>query len=307
MNLFLICSFFSYLFSLTQVSARDQGKDSSRLKKTMSTFMVEKPPNAQNQLVLPPPGFGEFEVPEMPAYVQSYSSRGNSFPGETTPVYTAARWGNKTGRGGMAAYLSQLEDDTYFEGYKVKKGDAGVFDATRWAPGYDWRGNFGVASLSELGNYAGIPTRGGMLRKGAPKRTDIVDRPNYFFEKLIPGIETSRYTQKNNNYAGLYEYKKTTPLLILSNDMLDLREMIEHNPFHINSHAAKQAKAVYDTEFPGYQDKWIPAYQDHMDNAYVQTQIDRPEFTIRNTDPYLRPVVLPDGTPNHSYMPGSYA
>lgn len=272
----------------------------------MATFIIEKAPNPENSINLPPHGFGEFEVPEMPAYVEGYSKRGNSYQGQTTPVYNAARWGNKTGRGGMAAYLSQLEDDTYFESYKVKKGDHGVYDSTRWAPGYDWRGNFGVASLSAVGNYAGIPTRGGMLRKGAPKRTDVIDRPNYFFEKLIPGVSTSRYTQKNNNYAGLYEYKRQTPTIMYSNDMLDLREMIEHNPFHINSHAAKQAKASYDKEFPGYRDKWVPAYQDHMDNTYVQTQIDRPDFTIRNTDPYLRPVTLADGTPNLSYMPGSF-
>lgn len=262
-------------------------------------FMTEGPPeNPQNMLNLPPPGFGEFEVPDMPAYVTRYSGRGNSYPGQRTPVYNQIRWGNRTGVGGMGAYLSQVEDDTFFDSFKVKKGDHGVYDSTRWAPGYDWRGNFGVASLAENANYAGIPTRGGMLRKGAPKRTDIIDRPNYWFEKIMPGIGTSRYTQNNDNYAGLYEYRKVQPRIITDNDMLVLREMIEHNPFHINSHAAKQAKEVYDEQFPGYRDRWVPAYQDHMDNAYVQTQIDRPDQTIRNTSPYLRPVVLADGAPN---------
>lgn len=261
-------------------------------------FMVEKPAPVRNQLALPEHGFGEFEVPDMPAYVQNYSRRGNGFDGEVTPVYQQARWGNKVGRGGMGAYLSQVEDDTFFDSYKVKKGDHGVYDWTRWAPGYDWRGGFGVASLSENKNYAGIMTRGGMLRKGAPKRTDVVDRPNYWFEKLIPGVGTSRYTQNNNNYAGLYEYKRNTPEIIYSNDMLELRQMIEHNPFHINSHAAKQAKAVYDAEFPGYRDREVPAYQDHMDNAYVQMQIDRPFMEIRETSPYMRDPVLSNGMPN---------
>lgn len=267
----------------------------------MATFEVDGPANPVNRMNLPPHGFGEFEVPDMPGYVQSYSSRGNSFPAQTTPVYQQTRWGNKTGRGGMGGYLSQLEDDTYFESYKVKRGDHGVFDWTRWAPGYDWRGNFGVASLAEIKNYAGIPTRGGMLRKGAPKRTDTIDRPNAWFEKTMPGIATSRFNQKNDNYAGLYEYKKVTPEIMTNNDMLVLREMIEHNPFHINSHAAKQAKEVYDAEFPGYRDWWVPAYQDHMDQAYVQKQIDRPFFEIRETSPYMREVVLPDGMPNVSF------
>jgi hypothetical protein len=189
----------------------------------------------------------------------------------------------------MAAYLSQLEDDTYFESYKVKKGDAGVYETLRWAPGYDWRGNFGIASLSEIKNYAGIPTRGGQLRKGGPKRSDYIERKDYWFEVTRPGIETSRYTQKNNNYAGLYEYKRQTPVIMRSNDMLQLRSMIEHNPWHINSHAAKQAKAVYDKEFGDVKDKQVPAYQDHLSPSFVQSQIDRPFIEIQNEPawPYL--------------------
>ncbi len=255
----------------------------------MPMMQSEKPADPRNALNLPPHGFGEFEVPEMPAYIQSYSKRGNSYDGETTPVYQQARWGNKTGKGGMAAYLSQLEDDTYFEGYKVKKGDAGVYESLRWGPGYDWRGNFGVASLSELKNYAGIPTRGGQLRKGGPKRSDYIDRPNYWFETTRPGLAVGRYTQAANNYAGLYEYKKQTPRIQLSNDMLDLRQMIEHNPWHINSHAAIQAKDEYQQEFGNVRDRQVPAYQNHIDNRYVQMQIDRPFLEIKETSPYLRP------------------
>lgn len=260
-------------------------------------IITELPANPENKLNLPVPGFGEFEVPEMPSYIQSYSKRGNSYDGQTTPVYQQARWGNKTGIGGMGGYLSQIEDDTYFESYKTKKGNAGVFDWTRWGPGYDWRGNFGVANLGELNNYAGIPTRGGMLRKGAPKRTDIIDRPNYWFEVTRPGVEYGRYTQNNNNYAGLYEYKKQTPVIELDNDMLVLRDMIEHNPWHINSHAAIQAKEVYDHEFGNVHDRDYKAYQDHIDNSYAQMMINRPPLEIKETSPYMRDPVAPNGMP----------
>ena len=259
--------------------------------------VTELPANPMNSLNLPPPGFGELEVAEMPAYIQSYSKRGNSFDGQTTPVYQQARFGNKTGRGGMAGYLSQAEDDTFLESYKTKKGNAGVFDWTRWSPGYDWRGNFGVANLGELNNYAGIPTRGGMLRKGAPKRSDYIDRSNYWFETTRPGVATGRYTQKNNNYAGLYEFKKQTPRIVTDNDMLVLRDMIEHNPWHINSHAAKEAKKVYDKEFGNVRDKNLRAYQDHIDNSYAQMMIDRPFLEIKETSPYMRDPVAPNGLP----------
>jgi hypothetical protein len=250
----------------------------------MDMVATERGQDPVNKLNLPPHGFGQYEVPDMPAYVQSYSKRGNQYDGETTPVYNQIRWGNKRNIGGMAAYVSQLEDDTYFEGYKVKKGDAGVYQTLRWAPGYDWRGNFGVASLSELKNYAGIPTRGGMLRKGGPRRGDTVERSNAWFENTRPGIGTSRLTQNNNNYAGLYEYKKITPPILLDNDMLVLRDMVEHNPFHISSHAAKQAKTVYDGEFGEVRDKWLPAYDD---NINVQRQLDRPLVEIKESSPYM--------------------
>lgn len=250
---------------------------------------IEEPANPINVLNLPQHGFGEFEIPQMPAYIQGYSKRGNTFDGETTPVYQQSRWGNKRGKGGMNAYLSQLEDDTFFEGYKQKKGNVGVFDWTRWGPGHDWRGNFGVASLGELNNYAGIQTRGGQLRKGGPKRSDYIDRPNVWFETARPGISHSRYTQKNNNYAGLYEYKRRTPRLELDNDMLVRRAVIEHNPWHINSHAAKQAKAVYDKEFGNVHDSNYKAYQDHIDGAYATMMVDRPPMEIKETSPYLRP------------------
>lgn len=250
---------------------------------------VEQPLNPVNDLNLPLPGFGELEVAEMPAYIQGYSKRGNSYTGETTPVYQQSRWGNKKLIGGMDAFLSQVEDDTYFESYKSKRGNMGVFDWTRWTPGYDWRGNFGVASLGELNNYAGIQSRGGQLRKGAPKRSDYTDRSNYWFEITRPGLAVGRYTQNNNNYAGLYEYKRQTPRIETDNDMLVLREMIEHNPWVVNSHGAKQAKAVYDREFGNVHDSNIKAYQDHIDNSYSQMMIDRPFLEIKESSPYLRP------------------
>ena len=249
---------------------------------------VEVPAQPTNSLVLPPHGFGDLEVPEMPAYVHSYSSRGNVHGGERTPVYQQARWGNRVGRGGMAAYLSQLEDDTFFEGYKTKKGNHGVFDATRWSPGYDWRGNFGVASNSELKNYAGIPTRGGSLRKGGPRRSDYMDRPNFWFEQTRPGISHGRYTQSSNNYAGLYQDKKQTPTITLDNDMLVLREMIEHNPWHISSHSAMQAKSAYDSEFGPPRDMGYKAYQDHMSDAFARSLNDPSKrVTIKEDSPYM--------------------
>lgn len=205
-------------------------------------------------------GFGKFEVPEMPKYVQGKSSRGNNYDAETTPVYQQARFGNPKYKGGMDAYLSQVEDPTYFESYKQKKGNHGVFENLRWSVGYDWRGNFGVSSLDASRNYT-MSTRGGQLRKGGPKRSDVVDRPNAWFEKTMPGISHSRYTQNNDNYAGVYEYKRNTPFIERDNDALVLREMIETNPFHINSHAAAQAKQVYDAEFGKNDDRYNPGYR----------------------------------------------
>lgn len=220
------------------------------------------------RLNMPPHGFGEFEVPQMPSYVQSYSKRGNALDADQTPVYQQARWGNRIGRGGMDAYLSQGEDPTFFEGDRVKLGDQGVYELTRWAPGYDWRGNGGIASLSETKNYPGIQTRGGSLRAGGPKRSDIMERPNYWFEQARPGVSVSRMSQANENYSGVYDWKKRTPSIERGNDMLQLRQMIEHNPFHVNSHAAKQAKAVYDQEFNQAKTMGVPAYQDHLPPGY---------------------------------------
>lgn len=213
-----------------------------------------------------PPGFGELQVPEMPAYIQSYSKRGNAFGAETTPVYQQARFGNRVGRGGMQAYLSQAEDPTWIESMKVKKGNAGVYELERWTPGYDWRGGFGIASLAANKNYA-MSTRGGQLRKGGPKRSDYMDRPNAWFERARPGISTSRYTQNNDNYSGLYEFKRRTPVIQTDNDMLVLREMIEHNPYAINSHSAQQAKAIYDAEFGTDRDEAFAAYHSDITPA----------------------------------------
>lgn len=238
--------------------------------------------SSRAQLVLPPPGFGEHEVPEMPAYVESYSKRGNALQADQTPVYNQVRWGNRRGRGGMNAYLSQTEDPTFFEGTKVKLGDQGVYAQTRWTPGYDWRGGFGVASLSETKNYAGIPTRGGSLRAGAPKRGDVVERPNAWFENLRPGVQTSRVSQSNENYSGVYDWKKRTPEIQRSNDMLQLREMIEHNPFHIASHAARQAKSSYDAEFNGAKTVRTKAYADHLAAGHRT-----PQVQIQETNRYM--------------------
>lgn len=234
------------------------------------------------RLNMPPHGFGEHEVPEMPAYVQSYSKRGNALDADQTPVYQQARWGNRTGRGGMNAYLSQSEDPTFFEGTKVKLGDQGVFEQTRWSSGYDWRGGFGIASLSATKNYPGIQTRGGSLRAGGPKRGDIVERPNYWFEQTRPGVTVSRVPQSNDNYSGLYDWKKRTPEIERSNDMMQLRQMIEHNPYHIASHAAKQAKAVYDKEMGNARTLEVPAYQDHLPPGYAS-----PNIQIKETNPYM--------------------
>lgn len=206
------------------------------------------------------PGFGEFQVPEMPKYIQSYSSRGSHFSGETTPVYQQARFGNPRYIGGMGSYLSELGDRTFFESLKQKKGNMGVYENLRWSPGYDWRGNFGIASLDASKNYS-MSTRGGQLRKGGPRRSDYMDRPNAWFEKTMPGISHSRWSQINDGYAGVYEYKRNTPFISTDNDALVLREMIEHNPFHINSHAAAQAKQVYDAEFGKDTDRTHPGYR----------------------------------------------
>lgn len=191
------------------------------------------------------PGFDEFEIPELPAYVQSYSKRGNELMNETTPVMQQARFGNRNGRGGMESYLSRIEDPLFFESQKQKRGNQGVFETVRWSPGYDWRGNFGIASLQSIKNFA-MSTRGGQLRKGGPKRSDYIDRPNYWTESVRPGLTYSRFTQTRDNYDGVYEHKRTTPVITRENDVFLMREMIEHNPFHIVSHSALQAKQIYD-------------------------------------------------------------
>jgi len=233
------------------------------------------------QLKFPAPGFDEFSVPEMPSHVAHYSKRGNTHYGEQTPVRNFTRFGNRTGKGGMNAYLSQAEDPTFLEGYRVKKGDAGVYENLRWAPGNDWRGGYGISSLSQTKNYAGIQTRGGQLRSGGPRRGDVVERANAWYDKTMPGISHGRYTQKNQNYAGLYDWKRRTPTIQTEADPLILRNMIEHNPWHINSHGAAGAKSLYDKEFrDARQDKTIPAYAHHLDVHAINSQ---PPITIRET------------------------
>lgn len=217
----------------------------------------------ENEPVIKPHGFGEFDVAEMPAYVQSYSKRGNVFDADTTPVYQQTRFGNKRNVGGMDAYVSMVEDPTFFESLKQKNGNQGVYELMRWGPGYDWRGNFGVASLSELKNFA-MSTRGGDLRNGGPKRSDIVDRKDYWFETIRPGIDNGRLSQTNDNYDGVYEWKRQTPVVERDSDFLVLREMIEHNPWHISSHAALAAKKEYDGEFGVLEDRIFASYNDNL-------------------------------------------
>lgn len=231
-----------------------------------------------------PPGFGRFQVPEMPAYVQGFSKRGNGFQAETTPVQQQARVGNPRYVGGMDAYLSQVEDRTYFEGYRTKKGNAGVFEIERWGPGYDWRGNYGVASLDASKNFR-MFTRGGETRLGGPKRSDYMDRPDAWFERARPGISHGRYTQTNDNYSGVFEYKRNTPFISTDNDPLVLREMIEHNPFHISSHAAAQAKAMYDAEFGTAQDEAFQGYRSDITPADNQSRFPR---VLKDDSPMLR-------------------
>jgi len=216
----------------------------------------------RNAALVLPSGFDALQVAEMPSYINKYSKRGNAFDAETTPVYNQARFGNRRGKGGMGAYLSILEDGAaQFDSLKQKRGESGVFEATRWAPGYDWRGNFGVASLSELKNYS-MATRGGQLRGGGPKRQDYSERPDFWVQAIRPGIGVSRFVQTNDNYSGVFESKKRTSYVIERfNDPLVLREMIETNPFHIRSHAAIQAKKGYDEEFPNASNAAFDAYR----------------------------------------------
>lgn len=48
-----------------------------------------------------------------------------------------------------------------------------------------------------------------------------MDRPNAWFERARPGIAYSRYTQNNDNYSGVYEYKKQTPVIISTTKTLE--------------------------------------------------------------------------------------
>lgn len=210
------------------------------------------------------PGFGQYQVPEMPSYIQSYTKRGEGFGGQTAPTRSYSRFGNARYVGGMDAYLSQLEDDTYFEPMKVKKGNVGAFEHTRWNPGFN--SVDGIAGISASKNFAGIQTRGGSGRSGGPRRADYVDRVD-FEMKIRPGQAVSREMQSDNNYAGLFEYKKQTPEIETESDFTILREMIEHNPFHISSHGAAQAKNAYDNELGQFSVSVKKAYDDHIDTT----------------------------------------
>lgn len=234
------------------------------------------------EAMLPAPGFGEFDVPEMPAYTQSYSARGSGYSWASTPVQNQTRFGNKRGVGGMAAYLSQVEDPNFFESSKIKLGDPGVFELMRWAPGQDWRGNFGIASLDASKNYT-VSTRGGQLRQGGPRRSDVIDRPNYWLDTVRPGIAVSREGQNNDNYSGVYEWKRQTPIVERASDMLVMREAIEHNPFFIISHSAMAAKQAYDAEFGREPDEIREAYDPSIiDNAAAYA-----DRTISDSNPYV--------------------
>lgn len=195
----------------------------------------------------PEPGFGQFQVPEDVPYVQSYSKRGNAFSSDTTPVYMQNRWGNPSYVGGMEAYVSNAESTDFLKGMRQKRGMMGVQDETRWAPGYDWNSGYGIASLEANKNIR-IQTRGGAERAGGPRRQNVVDRLGYWFETARPGVGVSNFVQTNDNYAGKFNTKRRTPVIMQESDMMDLKQMIEYNPFHINSHAAAQAKAIYDNE-----------------------------------------------------------
>jgi hypothetical protein len=200
----------------------------------------------QGRVRLPPPGFGEFDVPEMPAYTQGYASRGNAFTADSTPVKMQTRFGNRRGRGGMGAYLSRAEDDMHFADGRTRRGNMGVFDATRWTVGYDGRG--GVAALAEIKNFPGMMTRGGELRRGGPRRGDVLERPGAWFERAQPFSRTTATWA--GPYPGIREPRRLTPHVETEPDPFVLREMIEHNPFHIRSHAAREAKRRYDAEVP---------------------------------------------------------
>lgn len=206
---------------------------------------------------LPEHGFHELGVPEMPSYIQGYTKRGNGHESQTTPVFSQARWGNPRYKGGMDAYVSIVEDQDKFSHLKQKKGNAGVFAIERWAPGGDWRGGYGIASLDTMKNYRQF-TRGGGLRSGAPRRADVIERTGHWDETARAGISHGRYTQLNDNYAGKYADKRRTPIVERESDPLILRQQIEHNPFHINSHSAAQAKRMYDAEFPSQRDVASP-------------------------------------------------
>lgn len=208
---------------------------------------------------VPEHGFHQFGVPEMPSYIQGYTKRGNCHEAQTTPSYSQARWGNPRYKGGMDAYVSIVEDGDKFSHLRQKKGNHGVFAMERWAPGTDWRGGHGIASLDALKNTR-VFTRGGGLRAGAPRRADVIERTGYWDQTARAGIAHGRYTQLNDNYAGKYADKRRTPIVERESDPLVLRQQIEHNPFHVNSHAAAQAKRMYDAEFPGMVDSTPPGY-----------------------------------------------
>mmetsp|Transcript_17654 Transcript_17654/g.44792 ORF Transcript_17654/g.44792 Transcript_17654/m.44792 type:complete len:271 (-) Transcript_17654:521-1333(-) len=262
-----------------------------------STPPALAPEHDNRRLAVPPPGFGPLEVPEMPAYVGSYVRRGGNISGDATPVYQQMRFGYRKGIGGMGGYASVLETPEFFEGYRQKRGNAGVFQSLRWAPGCDSHTGNGIAGLSELRNHPGLMTRGGD-RRGGPRRQEVMERAGYWFEKARPGVATSRYSQINDGFAGIRQRSQRTPALERATDPFVLREMIEHNPWHINSHSAMQAKTAYDKEFGGpVVDRRPKGYQDNRKGGKGDFGAGETRYIV-DDDPRVGPEVLADGRPN---------
>lgn len=180
-------------------------------------------------------GFGENQVPEMPAYVFGYARRGNAQPSDVTPNYVASRFGNRAARGGLPAYVLHGEDPDYWEALPQKRGNHGVYPAERWAPGH----RPGIDGLAETRNL--IVKGGG--RSGAPRRADVVERRGGWHQLSRPQFDRTPFNL--DDLGGVQMPRRRARDIETRSDPFVLKEMLDHNPFVVQSWSAKQARELW--------------------------------------------------------------
>ncbi len=164
------------------------------------------------------PGFGEFQVPEMEPYVANYSRKTALLGQGSTANYQQTRWDNPVRPGGAPNYMEYLQDD-YFN--REKSGNQGVFESLRWNPPV----NGFMESLSDTRNFAGVKSR------EVSRRAEMAER-DVFFETARPGRDVSSLSQTGDNYYGMVEPRRQTPIIERGIDSYKLAQLAS-NPFAV--------------------------------------------------------------------------